>query len=359
LGGCFWYNKRSIQFIFNKKYFQIFVLQKSDLKKKNMKYLTIGGAVQDVFFETKEGVLVDNKRDLLRQKLVGFEYGAKVNIENIDTQLGGGASNAAVCLARLGEKVATLVCLGKDRTAEVILENFKQNKVAKNLIQVSKKNTGMSSIVVYGQKTKDHILFTYRGANEDLKFDLVKIKKFNPDFIYVSSLSGEKWISFFDKLLLYKKKNNKFLVWNPGNLQIGEGAGKIKKYLSETDVLIVNKDEAIELLVKEKKDIGPTISIKKLLQYLAEFCPGIVVITAGQKGSFAFYQDKFFEQSVASVEKKDTTGVGDAFGSTFLWSLAQTDFDIQKSLKMASKNAASVITKKGAQNGLLGSKKIK
>jgi len=41
-----------------------------------MKYdiITIGGATEDITFYTKEGVLIDNKKDVLRQKLLAFEY---------------------------------------------------------------------------------------------------------------------------------------------------------------------------------------------------------------------------------------------------------------------------------------------
>ena len=44
---------------------------------------TIGGATRDIMFYTDDMVLIDNKADLLRQKLIGFEYGAKVYSEDV------------------------------------------------------------------------------------------------------------------------------------------------------------------------------------------------------------------------------------------------------------------------------------
>ena len=48
-----------------------------------MKYdiITIGGATEDITFYTSEGVLINNKKDLTNQKLLAFEYGAKVKID--------------------------------------------------------------------------------------------------------------------------------------------------------------------------------------------------------------------------------------------------------------------------------------
>ena len=50
-----------------------------------MKYdiIAIGGAVEDITFYTNEGVLLDNQKNLFKQKLLAFEYGAKIKIDNI------------------------------------------------------------------------------------------------------------------------------------------------------------------------------------------------------------------------------------------------------------------------------------
>jgi len=48
----------------------------------------------------------------------------------------------------------------------------------------------------------------------------------------------------------------------------------------------------------------------------------------------------------------DTTGAGDCFASTFFYFFSK-GFGISKSLEYSAKNAASVISKKGAHDGLL------
>ena len=49
----------------------------------------------------------------------------------------------------------------------------------------------------------------------------------------------------------------------------------------------------------------------------------------------------------------DTTGLGDAFGSSLVAGLELYNHDIKKALYLATANAASVLSQQGAQNGLL------
>jgi ribokinase len=318
------------------------------LYKKTIKIITVGGSTQDIFFSTDAGVLINNSHDLLRQKLIGFEYGAKINIPQADFCFGGGASNSAVCLSRLGAKITSLICVGNDKTGESILENLKHSKVDVSYVQFSKKSSGYSCAIVYGRKTHDHILFTFRGANEDLKINARQLEKIRPDWIYLSSLSGKKWTGVLNNIFSQKIKNNLQIAWNPGNLQIKSGLENLKNYLKNCDVFILNKDEALELLAKK-------ISNQRImLAELHKYCPHKIILTDGQRGAYAIDKSKkIFFQPVNKIEKHDTTGVGDAFGATFVWGLEFFHQDMQAALEVATINAAAVIRKLGAQAGLL------
>lgn len=320
-------------------------------KDKNFKIITIGGATQDIFFHSDAGIMIDNRHDITKQKLVGFEYGAKINIKEADFSFGGGASNTAVALSKLGAKVFSFVSIGKDKIGEGIIDNFKDLKIDLPSVHYSSKPSGLSSVIVYGRETHDHVLFTYRGANEDLKIDASDLEKIKPDWIYVSSLSGNKWVGVLNKVFAQVAKNNIKVAWNPGNLQIKSGLKELKSFLENTKVLILNKDEAMELLlgVDDEAVTNPRLILSKL----KEFCPHNIVITDGQKGSYAMDLDnKVYHEPVKKVEKFDTTGVGDAFGATFVWGLEFLHSDVQAALEVATINAGAVITKQGAQNGL-------
>jgi len=55
---------------------------------------------------------------------------------------------------------------------------------------------------------------------------------------------------------------------------------------------------------------------------------------------------------------KNTTGVGDAFGAGFTWAYLIMGFNLEKSLNLGIKNSLSVLTKVGAQEGLLNQAEI-
>ncbi len=350
--------------------------------QKNMKILTIGGATQDITFQTKEGVLIKNPQDLFRQQLLGFELKAKINIKQADFSFGGGAANTAVNFARLGNSVTTLICVSNDAIGQEIIKNLKEHKVKIDLIQkldekksslasTSISRSGLSFVINAKHLEQEHILFTYRGTNDNLKIDLDQLigrtnnrtQKF--DLIYLTSLSGCNAKNNLNKIFRYKNKLPKDktkIVWNPGNEQIGLRLRELKRYLNATDIFIVNKDEGMEICCvnqrsvisdQEKQINKKMINPRDLLKKLSEHCPKIIAITDGDNGAYCYYDKHIYFEPAIKIKEKDTTGVGDAFGSTFSWALEYTNYNIQKSLQMAIKNAGAVLKKVGAQNGLL------
>ena len=317
-------------------------------------FITIGGATEDMTFYTKEGVVMDNKKDILRQKLFAFEYGAKLQVDNGYSTFGGGAANAAVCLSLLGFKVAGLVAVGDDNRGNSIIDNLQKKKVDVSLV---KKIPGISSgfsFLIAGP-ANEHVVFSYRAANEKIELsdeDLSKLKQ--TEWIYLTSLSGN-WQKVLDKLFTV---NGVKISWNPGHIQLHKGIKVLGKYFKKTEVLIVNKDEALELVVSSGKynsRNGKFLEdVKNLLQIIKEWGPKIVVITSGKDGADVYDGHNFYHQKIVKEKKKiNTTGVGDAFGSTFTAGLSIFKGDIKKAMFMGVCNTASVVGSMGAQAGLL------
>lgn len=323
-----------------------------------MKYdfIAVGGAVEDVSFYTSEGEVIDNPKDILRQKLLGFEYGAKIKADGLARFPGGGANNAAVCLANLGFTVGLAAAIGEDETGKKLLKNLDDNGVDTRLVKVIKNSeTGFSLVVITPEG--EHVAFTYRGANE--QFSLNKIESHMLTYskwIYLASVSGA-WTAVLDKVFGAK---NVMVAWNPGATQLAAGVVKISKYLKKTEILFLNKDEATELVASEnkyrRKGEDWLRDTKNLLEALKSFGPKKVVITSGEKGADYFDGEKHIHEPSLNVPKNkiaDSTGVGDAFCSTFLAGLETYDGDVKKSMKLAMKNAAATLKTPGAQNGLM------
>jgi len=337
-----------------------------------MKYdvITIGGATEDITFYTGEGVLINNKRDILRQKLLAFEYGAKIKVDEAHSTFGGGAANTAVCFSRLGFKVACLIAIGNDDRGARVIENLKKQKVDVRLVQkIRGIETGFSFLLV-GQNN-EHIVFSNRAANSELRIKNYELRKLkNTKWIYMTSLSGE-WQDVLEKVFSTQQDiecsrrplMSSKIAWNPGHIQLKSGLSVIGKYLKKTEVLIINKDEAIELVVSDqkfkKKSSRFLNNIKNLLKIIKSWGLGIIVITNGKYGADAYDGDRFYHQNILKERRRvDTTGVGDAFGSSFIAGLELYNGDIKKAMLLGVKNTASVVSQQGAQNGLLTKKEI-
>lgn len=324
------------------------------IMKKKYDVITVGGATEDITFYTKEGVLIDNKNDILRQKLFAFEYGAKIRIDKSYSTFGGGAANAAVGLATLGFKVGTIVAVGDDDRGKSIIKNFKSRKVDTSLIhKIKGAETGFSFLMV--GPNSEHVVFSNRAANTKLEVAEKDIKNLEKSkWVYITSLSG-RWRSVLKNV--FSAKGVK-IAWNPGHIQLNAGAKEIGKYLLKTEILTLNKDEAIELVSSDPlhraKGDDFLNDVKNLLTIIKDWGPRIVIVTNGKFGADAYDGEKFYHVNILKERRRlDTTGVGDAFGSTFVAGIELFKGDILKAMKGSVKNTASVIGMQGAQNGLL------
>lgn len=323
-----------------------------------MKYdiLTIGGIMRDIIFLTKNGKVINTPKDPLCSKLIGFEFGAKIYVDNVYFEVGGGASNTAVGFSRLGLKSRMMGRVGIDREGEQLIKGLKENKINTDLVQVDKKtSTGFAFILSLKKVKRAHVILAYRGTNDNLVFNAKKEDLKGLPWVYISSLSSPNWEEFLKKTFSCLDLKTK-IAWNPSNVQLKAGFKKLKKYLERTNVLIVNEDEARELVLSRKKI--KDLSFKNLLKNISLMGPEISIITRGKYGAVAYHNEKFYNQKPAPAKVINTTGAGDSFSAGFISSLFYHPEDIQTALKWGVTNSASVIDNIGAQKGLLSKKQI-
>lgn len=323
------------------------------------KIITIGGATRDITFLTTEGVLIDNHRDILRQKLLAFEYGAKIKVDHFYNLFGGGAANAAVNFAKSAFKVSCLACVGDDDSGRQIISNLKEQGVNTKLMLVDKKQeTGLSFILVADKG--ERIIFTNRSANNNLKIGAeMRASLKSADWLYLASLSGA-WRQTLKQIFAITGPK---IAWNPGSSQYQAGLKTLQPFLKKTSVFCVNKDEAIELVLSHSAYRGkhPNFleDINNLLVILKNMGPEIVLITDGEKGADAYDGNNFYHQNIFKEKKRvDITGVGDAFNSSFIIGLNLSGGDVKKALYVGAKNTAAKIAHFGAQSGLLDLRKL-
>lgn len=332
------------------------VLTAKNRDKKNFDVITVGGATRDIMFYTNEGKIIKFNNSAA-QRILGFELASKINIKEPHYSIGGGALNAAVGFSKMGFKTAVIVRVGDDKEGGEVIKDLKKHKINTGLVQVDKElATGFSFLVIGGRK-KEYVAFLYRGANDNLRLTACNPRQFESKWFYVSSLSGDGWQKTLNDIastVKYPSSNFK-LAWNPGNLQLKAGYFNLKKYLEAADILILNKSEARELVYSSGEKVN---EMRRLLKIIGSWGPKIIAVTAGAKGAWVYDGKNFYSQPAYPVKILDTTGAGDAFGSTFVACLILGD-DLKRALKSAIINSASVLTQIGAHNGLLNLKELR
>jgi ribokinase len=294
--------------------------------------ITMGSATVDLFA-------------VISKRLTEPKPGDKVLIEKVDFEIGGGGVNSAVAFSRMGLKTAFLGKVSHDYNGVNVILELKKEKVEFIHLKPSNLPTSLSFILM-SKKQKDRILYTYKGASDDLnpkEIDLSKLKK--TKWLYMATLLGEAFKTA-KKTAIFAKKNNIPLMFNPSSYLAAKGKEALSIILKSAAILVLNKSEA-KLVLRTK-----TNDIKDLLKQLKKTGPNIVIITDGPRGVHAFDGNKIYYQPAYKVNVVSVTGAGDAFASGFLAGTIKGD-DIRTSLKLGAANAASVIKYYGTKNKLL------
>lgn len=312
---------------------------------------TIGGAAKDIMFYTNDMVLINNQKDLLQQKLIAFEYGAKIYSDQVYFTAGGGGANAAVVLAKLGIKTQSILCVGNDMFGQEIINKFKSLGINTKLIQSHKTlKTGVSFVANVG-KYNEHVIFVYRGANDAINLSSKIVKKINTDWVYLASPSANI-SSGFNELFKHCTHHKIQVAWNPGKDHLKLGLKTLAKFMKQTTVFNVNHDEALELLIKVKGQ-GLKNNVRLLLKDLHQYGQKLTVITDGHRGAYLYDGSKIYFRPASKKKGINTTGAGDCFGASLIAGIIKYKWDLDKALKLAMINSNSVITTIGAQEGLL------
>lgn len=323
--------------------------------------ITIGSATKDAFIETDSANIVSVSQKDRKCEYMSYPYGSKIEINGFNVAVGGGAVNTACNFANLGMKTSVIVKIGEDSTGEDIVKMLHSRGITTNsVVRDENETTGFSVILLSFQG--DRTVLAHRGPNgklkiKDIDFDAIK----NSKWLYIAPLNGES-TDVLDEIADFAEKNDVNMAINVGTSSIKRGHKYLKKILKTAEVVLMNTEEAsmlTEISIRpdtkdrqfSKDKIHP--DILKMLKELKSTKAKIVVITDGSKGAYAYDGKVFYQCDNYPANVVSTLGAGDAFASTFVTILEKTDWDIEKALKGASINAASVVEKFNAQDGLL------
>ncbi len=311
---------------------------------------------RDIFISLKETKIIDTPKNLTSKRLMGFEFGAKIYADDFREEVGGSAVNIGSGMLLCGIKPFVFSRVSKSESGKWILKQIGKKKLKKNYMQRNGRTESETSVILTDKKHKDHVIFR-TGDSVEL-FDVKKaLRKFREkaDLVYVGSQKAG-WREDFLAITEFVGNKNVPIVLNPSSYQIENDAEKIVKFLSGVKVLLVNRDEAIELV----RNISGKASDDVVYlsdQLLGKGCE-IVVITDGSQGAYTASNKDLFHIPAKTVKVVNTVGAGDAFASGFLASLLK-DNDLKTSLAWGIVNSAEAVSKCGATKGLLIEKKLR
>jgi len=293
--------------------------------------VSFGSAVVDIFVDT----------DLAEKKgVISYPVGAKILLKNLRVDIGGGGTNTAVAFSRLGLKTGFLGKIGDDYNGMNILNMLYKEKV-RFLGKIAKGEVSGYSVIL-DSRGGDRTILTYKGVNNELKSEEVKLRKIKTKWLYLTSLLEESFATQ-KKLVAYLAARGTKIAFNPSDYLIKRP--DLKPILKYCEILVLNKEEA-EMLARKNNKKGDT------LKALYSSGPKIVVITDKDKKILAYDGNKKYSLMPHKVRVVERTGAGDAFASGFVAGQI-AGWDIQKSLELGLKESESVLRYFGAKNKLL------
>lgn len=298
----------------------------------------LGAASQDVFLSGHE--IVSSKDDT-GALVEAFPLGAKINIENVVFNTGGGATNAAVTFARQHIEASFIGKIGHDLAGHSVISELDSDHVdMSDVIYHPTLGTQYSTVLL--ANTGERSILIYRGAahaHTAADYEDIDFSKY--DWLYVSSFAGA--FDALDVIFNAAKEHGVKIAFNPGQGELDQ-IDKLQPLLEDVDILLVNKEEAA-LIVE-----GTTV--EELVRHGINYVP-VMVVSDGPNGVTATDGKTIVQAGMyEDVPVVDRTGAGDAFGSGFLSQWAQGK-SLKDSIIFASANSTSVVGLIGAKTGIL------
>lgn len=302
--------------------------------------VSLGAALQDIYLIDHDDLVATQigETAIFGKVLVG----SKVDIDKISYEVGGGGINSAITFARCGHEAIFMVNIGRDSAGAAIVRALDREGVDSSYVNFLERKTTGTSIILLDSKSGERTILTCRGASEQFgNFSEHDLDMMQPDWLYVTTLRGD--MDTLGRFFQHAKELGTKIMFNPGVREL-ENISELTKLLKYVDILNVNKSEAAKIV--------PGVILTELLYHLNGYVP-VAIITDGPMGGIAGNGTEVYRFGIyADVRIKDATGAGDAFGSGFLAAIANGK-SFRSALIFASANSTSVVSKMGANKGIL------
>lgn len=310
--------------------------------------ITIGDNTIDIFLEldAKDIRVLDTNADGVDDLVM--DLGTKLPVKKL-TRLAavGNASNNAIGAARMGLEVALYSHFGDDPDSDDSKREFLKGGVKDQyfVTEAGKKSNFSAVINVGAERT---ILVYHTDWSYRLPEGMEPAK-----WVYYTSVGhGYEKTGIDEQLLEYCARTGTKLAYQPGSHQLRNGLEYNMKLIPHCDFLIMNREEAADLLGKPREQ-GCADSVRQFMDLGAK----VVAVTDGPAGSHAGDSTGVWFQDIYDIEVVERTGCGDSYATGFLAALAK-GLPVPDAMKWGTVNAAGKLRYIGGTQGQLTEQEI-
>lgn len=307
--------------------------------------LSIGDVVTDAFIK-----LLDDRAEAYQDdkgKWLVMPFATKIPFDHAEEiEAVGNAANAAASFAKMGLKSGLIANVGEDQHGRDVIQTLKKLDVDTRFVHV---NPGKISNFHYVLWYKEERTILIKHEEYDYQWPRFRTDDI-PKWIYFSSISKNALDHYHDYVTEWLEKHPDIrFAFQPGTFQLEAGVERLLALYERTDVLLVNREEAVKISGGNYDDLHD------LFDRLHQFGPHVVVITDGPAGAYASEVDNARFKMPPYPDPKppyERTGAGDAFSSAFIAELIKGN-TVEGALQIAPINSMNVVQHVGAQAGLL------
>ena len=278
-------------------------------------------------------------------------------VETFKRVAGGAPANVAAAFAKLGGKSIMLSQVGNDAFGDYIIDSLnKANIETKHIKKSEKFDTSLAFVSLKEDGNRDFKF--YRRTAADLNYNKNDIPENileNVGAIHFCSvdLVESPMKNAHIKLIEMAKKDNLIISFDPNlRLPLWENHDDLKNTVNE----FIKLSNIVKISDEELEFITGKNNIHDALPQIFNGSCNILIYTLGVNGAMVFNKNSYESINGIKVNAIDTTGAGDSFIGSFLYSiLSEGNLDLEnislenlkKYLEFSNTYAACTTTKLG------------